>query len=249
MAVTMLERHARERQPRIHSSFPLQAAMLSIHSSITSSSPPPPPLLLPPTYALHLHRPNISHHFISSPPPPAATATPQHTLTQKRHLTRMPKPQQHTLPTPPRSNTESRPNPTARLPTSASSAQRRKNPASGARACNLLGATANHLGAPHTLARRASRPTDPGEREKRRRRARLMPSNVSGLPVCQARDQHPSRPPGIPTFVCCPVPSLCVVACRSQLNVNNINTLQPVSFPWLTCACCCKLGTQSSLSR
>lgn len=56
MAVTMLERHARERQPRIRS-FPLQAATYVInHSSRTSSSPPPLPP--PPT------------HIRSPPPPP-----------------------------------------------------------------------------------------------------------------------------------------------------------------------------------
>lgn len=150
----------------------------------------PPPLLL--------HRPNNSHHFhlfststCSQQPPHPSTHTrpeapkrgtspacPSHNNT---HLT-----QTHTA--------ESRPNPTAKLPTSALQRTAKKNPASGARACNLLGAGANHLGAPHTHAQRASRPTDPGERAKRRRRARLMPSNVSGLPSCQARDQHPSHP-------------------------------------------------------
>ena len=244
MAVTMLERHARERQPRRHSFIPFASSYVIDHSSRTSSSPPPTHIRSPPPPPQYF--PSL-HLFSTSTC--SNRHTPAHTHTKEAPHPHAQATTTHTLPTPPRSNTESRPNPTARLPTSASSAQQRKNPASGARACNLLGATANHLGAPHTLARRASRPTDPGEREKRRRRARLMPSNVSGLPVCQARDQHPSRPPGIPTFVCCPVPLLCVVACRSQLSVNDINTLQPVSFPWLTCACCCKLGTQSSLSR
>ena len=146
---------------------------------------------------------------ISSPPPPAASNrhTPAHTPAP-RHKKR------HTSPACPSHNNthltqthtaESRPNPTAKLPTSALQRTAKKNPASGARACNLLGARANHLGAPHTHAQRASRPTDPGERAKRRRRARLMPSNVSGLPLARHEISHPVRL-AYPSVVCCTVP-------------------------------------------
>ena len=145
---------------------------------------------------------------ISSPPPPAASNrhTPAHTPAP-RHQKEAPHPhaQATTTHTSLKRTAESRPNPTAKLPTSASSAPRKKNPASGARACNLLGAGANHLGAPHTHAQRASRPTDPGERAKRRRRARLMPSNVSGLPLARHEISHPVRL-AYPSVVCCTVP-------------------------------------------
>lgn len=140
----------------------------------------------------------------------------------------MPKPQQRT----PHSNAHSRVQAKPNSQTTDLRLQRtaKKNPASGARACNLLGARANHLGAPHTHAQRASRPTDPGERAKRRRRARLMPSNVSGLPFCQARDQHraiPSRPTGIAVLCVLYCAVMCVVALpKPIMSLNNYSTLQ-----------------------
>ena len=200
VAVTMPESpRTREGETTTHS---------HINNNINTTLPEPP--LLSPTCTLHLlsssTAPIIPITSISSPPPPAASNrhTPAHTPAP-RHQKEAPHPhaQATTTHTSLKRTAESRP--TAKLPTSASSAPRKKNPASGARACNLLGAGANHLGAPHTHAQRASRPTDPGERAKRRRRARLMPSNVSGLPLARHEISHPVRL-AYPSVVCCTVP-------------------------------------------
>lgn len=151
-----------------------------MHSPHTVSSTAPIPINSP---LLHLH--------LQQQPHPSTLRG-----IEKRHLTRMPHAQATTTHTSNSSDSPAR-------PASLTQQQNYRPPQSAPRA-PLAGfffarvtyspARANHLRAPHTLARRASRPTDPAERAKRRAPRKADAVERKWLASFrQARDQHPVR--------------------------------------------------------